>query len=130
VPITNGNGILVLKISWDSITCDVNHVFIDVLKILVGKPTRWQTSFHSCMLFVDFFVQMMVFCKVVWAYFKFTSIMPTQTLVSFMENCAALDMPCPKQDPMKGKTNFKIEQLTIEVKVIIRDARLLPSSLT
>jgi len=41
-----------------------------------------------------------------------------------------LDMPCPKQDPMKGKTNFKIEQLTIEVKVIIRDARLLPSSLT
>jgi hypothetical protein len=82
------------------------------------------------MPFVEFFVQMMVFCKVVWAHFKFTSIMPTQTLVSFMANCATLDMPCPKQDPMKGKTNFKIEQLTIEVKVIIRDARLLPSSLT
>jgi hypothetical protein len=73
---------------------------------------------------------MMVFCKVIWAYLKFTSIMPTQTLVSFMANCVALDMPCPKQDLVKGKTNFKIEQLTIEVKVTIRDARLLPSSLT
>jgi hypothetical protein len=44
--------------------------------------------------------------------------MLAQTLISFMANCVALDMPCPKQDPMKGKTNFKIEQLTIEVKVI------------
>lgn len=119
-----------LKVSWDSITCDVNQVFTGVLRILVGKPTRLQTSFHSCMPFAKKFFQMMVFCKVVWVYFKLISTMPTQTFVSFIAYYVALEMPCPKQDPMKGETNFKNEQLTIEVKVIIRDARLLTSSLT
>jgi hypothetical protein len=91
-----------LRVSWDSITCNANQVFTGVLRILVGKPTRWQTSFHSCMPFAKKFIQIMVFCKVAWAYFKLTSIMLAQTLVSFIAYYVALDMPYPKQDPMKG----------------------------
>jgi len=57
----------------------------------------------------------MVFYKVAWAFFKFTFIMPTQTLLSFVAYCVALNMACPKHNPRKGETNFKVEQLTTKV---------------
>jgi hypothetical protein len=47
--------------------------------------------------------------------------MLAQTLVSFVAYCVAFDMAYPKQDPMKRKTNFKVEQLIIKVKTIVKD---------
>jgi hypothetical protein len=52
----------------------------------------------------------MVFYKVAWDFFKLASIMLTQTLLSFVAYCVALDMACPKHNPRKGEINFKVEQ--------------------
>ncbi len=40
----------------------------------------------------------------------------------------AFDIMCLKQDPTKGLTNFKEEQDTTKVRIVVRDARLEPLS--
>jgi hypothetical protein len=64
------------NVSWKSTTFETNLVFTRVFNFLGGKFASQQATSHSCLPLLSFFVQVMVFCKVDWAYFKETSFMP------------------------------------------------------
>ncbi len=63
-------------IAWET-----NRVFIGVFNILASSLETIQEFFHSCRPFLDFFVQVMVFCNEDWTSFKLTSERSTQILV-------------------------------------------------
>jgi hypothetical protein len=57
---------------------------------------------HFCLPLPKNFVQVMVFCKVDYAFFNNTSFMPTQSFVSFMAHWHAFDIAWSKQKLAKG----------------------------
>jgi len=67
---------------------------------------RWPYNdtwfFHCAFLFLDFFVQVMVFCNDDWTSFKLTSKNLTHILTSSIAYWATLDMAWPKHEPTNG----------------------------
>jgi hypothetical protein len=89
------------RFSWKRMTHEEKCVLIGILSILVERLAQMQTLFHSCQPFANFSIQVMVFCKLVWACFKLTLINLLHTLKSLMICCVALNIACPKQEPIK-----------------------------
>lgn len=118
--ITYGNNIHVLEIFLEKNDPWRKMVLIYILNILVERLTQMQTLFHSCKPFANFSIQVMVFCKLAWACFKLTLINLLHTLKSWMIYCVALNIACPKQEPIKKATSFNGNQLFIDVKAMVR----------
>ncbi len=83
------------------------NVFTNVLSFLVGRTTHMHAFFHSCKPLANVFVQVMVFYKTTCVSFKWTLMKPLHNLELFMAYYVALDITCPKQEPMKGVASFK-----------------------
>lgn len=60
------------NVSWKSTSFETNLVFIRVFNFLRSKLAFQQATSHSCLPLPNFFVHVMVFCKVDWASFKET----------------------------------------------------------
>ncbi len=54
-------------------TCGANGVFTKVLNILVDSRAIIEESFHYCFPFLDFEIEVIVFYKDVWTFFKLIS---------------------------------------------------------
>jgi hypothetical protein len=55
---------------------------------------------------------------------------PLHIFKSFVAYCGALNVTCPKQRTYERMASFNKEQHTTNVKIMVRDVKLDPSSLT
>ncbi len=105
------------------------NVFTSVFSFLVGRPTHMHAFFHSCKPLANFFVQVMVFYETTCVSFKWTSMKPLHSLeLSSILCCFRHNMPKTRTNERSGKFQRK-KQVTTNGKVMVRDARLDPSSL-
>jgi hypothetical protein len=75
-----------------------NWVFTGVLNIQMGSFAFMHALSHSCLPLPNFLVQVMVFCKVDYAFFNNTSFIPTQNFVSFMACWHVFDIAWSKKN--------------------------------
>jgi len=71
------------------------------------NPLSMHALSHSCLLFPNSYVRLIIFYNRTWWPFKFTKINPIKTLSSFVAYRQALDMTCPKQIPSYTYKNFR-----------------------
>ncbi len=94
------------------------------------KLASMQALFHSWWLFLNFFGQVIHFCKfarvdLINTYFKFL-----QTLSSVVAYWHTLEKTWPKQVPWKLSSKPKVSHLTTDFKVVVNVFKFEPSSFT